>query len=275
MRVSITAIVLTYNEEANLRKCLESVRGLVSEIIVVDSGSTDRTKNIAEEFGAKFVVHEFKNQADQFNWALAHTEPKGEWILRLDADEELLPELRDEIAQTLPGAPADVSGFYLNRRNYFRGVWIKHGGYYPIWLLRLVRRGAAKSEVREMDEHLILLRGRTEKMRHDFIDNNLKGLEAWKEKHRQYALREACAYFAHEDGKDVGGQAGEKRKLKLAVYYRFPPFLRVALYFLYRYFILLGFLDGWYGTQFHFLQGFWYRWLIDAELCKAKKRARI
>jgi glycosyltransferase involved in cell wall biosynthesis len=240
----------------------------------VDSGSTDGTKKIAEEFGAKFMVHEFKNQADQFNWALEHANPAGGWILRLDADEELLPELEKEIEEKLPKAEEAVGGFYLNRRNYFMGAWIKHGGYYPIWILRLFRKGAAKSEEREMDEHLVLLKGRAEKLENDFIDNNLNGLEAWKAKHRKYAMREARAYLAHEDGREVGGQAGEKRKLKLNVYYRVPPFLRVILYFLYRYFPLLGFLDGWRGTQFHFLQGFWYRWLIDLNISKLEKVRR-
>lgn len=271
MKPNISLIVLTYNEEKNLSKCLRSMEGLVSEIIIVDSGSADGTKKIAEEAGAKFVVHEFKNQADQFNWTLDNIEIKGDWVLRLDADEELLPELKEEIIKKLPGASEDVAGFYLNRRNYFKGAWVKHGGYYPIWILRLFRKGAARSEEREMDEHLVLLEGRAEKLSGDFIDNNLKGLEDWKAKHRNYAMREARAYLAHEDGKDVGGQAGAKRKLKLNVYYRVPPFLRVILYFLYRYFILLGFLDGWRGTQFHFLQGLWYRWLVDKNISELRR----
>lgn len=284
MKPNVTLIILTYNEEVNLPKCLKSVTGLASEIIIVDSGSTDGTKKIAEDFGVKFVVHEFKNQADQFNWAIDNLELRGDWILRLDADEELLPELKEEIMEKLPGVSPETNGFYLNRRNYFKSVWIKYGGYYPIWILRLFRRGTARSEEREMDEHLVLLRGKAEKFKNDFIDNNLKGLSDWKEKHKKYAMREARAYLAHEDGKQVGGQAlrlssgqalrpssgqaGEKRWLKMNVYYRVPPFLRVILYFLYRYFFLLGFLDGWRGTQFHFLQGFWYRWLIDKNIRK-------
>lgn len=272
MKPSVSLIILAYNEEANLRKCLKSAEGLVAEIIIVDSGSTDKTESIAKEFGARFIVREFKNQADQFNWALANTNPSGGWILRLDADEELLPELKKEILEKLPKAEDRVGGFYLNRRNYFMGAWIKHGGYYPIWILRLFRKGAAESEEREMDEHLVLLKGRAEKLENDFIDNNLNGLEAWKEKHRKYAMREAKAYLAHEDGKDVGGQAGKKRWLKMNVYYRVPPFLRVILYFVYRYVFLFGFLDGWRGMQFHFLQGFWYRWLVDENIMSLRKR---
>ena len=272
MKPSISLIVLTYNEEFNLPKCLKSVEGLVSEIVIVDSGSTDKTKEIAERFSARFVVHGFKNQADQFNWALDNVEIKSDWILRLDADEELLPELNAEIAENLPNAGEDVAGFYLNRRNYFKGRWVKHGGYYPIWILRLFRKGMARSEEREMDEHLVLLGGKTEKFENDFIDNNLKGLGEWKKKHRNYAMREARSFVSQQNGESVGGQAGAKRKMKLQIYYRVPPFLRVILYFLYRYFILLGFLDGWTGTQFHVLQGFWYRWIIDRNIVKLKNK---
>jgi len=270
MKAEISLIILTYNEELNLEKCLKSVVGLVSEIIIVDSGSTDKTKEIAEKYGAKFVIHEFKNQADQFNWALDNVQINGDWVLRLDADEELLPELKEEIKKELPNVGEDVAGFYLNRRNYFKGRWVKHGGYYPIWILRLFRKGMARSEEREMDEHLVLLGGKAEKFKNDFIDNNLKGLEEWKKKHRGYAMREARSFISQQNGESVSGQAGEKRKLKLKIYYRVPPFLRVILYFLYRYFILLGFLDGWTGTQFHILQGFWYRWIIDRNIVKLK-----
>lgn len=272
MNPKISLIVLTYNEDVNLGKCLRSVDGLVSEIIIVDSGSTDRTKEIAEKYGAKFVVHAFKNQADQFNWALDNVEINGDWVLRLDADEELLPELKEEIKTKIQNVAADISGFYLNRRNYFKGRWVKHGGYYPIWILRLFKKGTARSEEREMDEHLVLLSGKANRFENDFIDNNLKGLEEWKEKHRKYAMREARSFLAQQNGELVGGQAGAKRKLKLQIYYRVPPFLRVILYFLYRYFILLGFLDGLSGTQFHLLQGFWYRWIIDRNIVRLKNK---
>lgn len=272
MSLKISLIVLTYNEDVNLEKCLKSVEGLVSEIIIVDSGSTDKTKEIAEKYGAKFIFHKFINQAESFNWTLDNVEIGGEWVLRLDADEELLLELKTEIVEKLPNVSAEVSGFYLNRRNYFKGKWVRHGGYYPIWILRLFRKGMARSEEREMDEHLVLSGGKAEKFKNDFIDNNLKGLEEWKEKHRKYALREAKSFLAQQNGEDVSGQAGAKRKLKLQIYYRVPPFLRVILYFLYRYFILLGFLDGWSGTQFHLLQGFWYRWIIDRNIVRLKNK---
>lgn len=273
MKESISLIILTYNEEANLRKCLKSVEGLPKEIIIVDSGSTDETKRIAEEFGARFVVHEFKNQADQFNWALANTHPKGDWIMRLDADEEILPELKKEIEEKLSGLGAEVGGVILRRRTYFLGKWMKHGGIYPTELLRIFRNGQGMSEEREMDEHLILKKGRTVTFKNDFIDNNLKGLEEWKEKHRKYAVREAKAYFSRSEEAAVEGSSGGRRWLKKHVYYRMPVFLRVIFYFIYRYIFLFGFLDGCRGAEYHFLQAFWYRWLVDMNIWKAWRGA--
>ncbi len=268
MTPKISLIVLTYNEENNLRACLGSVRGAVSEIIVVDSGSTDRTGDIAGEFGAKFVVHAFKNQAEQFNWALENTGPKGDWILRLDADEYLTEELAEELKGKLPLAPEGVGGFLMKRRVYFLGSWIKHGGYYPSWFLRVFRRGQGESELREMDEHLILTKGSEARLENDFVDDNQNGLSRWMAKHRNYALREAKSYWKEVSfGLTPGG-----RSPKLAAYYRLPIFLRPFLYFFYRYFLQFGFLDGFGGFMFHILQGFWYRFLIDLNIFKIRNK---
>src|SRR3989344_7273475 len=192
-KLPVSVIILTYNEELNLPKCLRSVARYADEIIVVDSGSTDRTKAIAAEFGAKVVEHSFTNQAEQFNWTLDNCGIKNEWILRLDADEEILPELWEEIAAKLPEISSEISGFLMKRRVYFMGRWIRHGGYYPTWLLRLFRKGKGRSEEREMDEHILLSTGRAEKLEHDFIDNNLKGLHDWTAKHNNYSTREVKA----------------------------------------------------------------------------------
>lgn len=259
---TVTAIVLTYNEERNLEKCLQSTADLVSEIIIVDSGSTDVTLKIAKKYNAKIHTHPFVNQAEQFNWALDNLEIKSEWILKLDADEYLLPELVDEIGETLPKISQEITGFYIKRRVYFMSRWIKHGGYYPVWFLRLWRNGMARAENKKMDEHIILTEGKAGKLRNDFVDDNKNGLEAWTEKHKKYAAREA------EDV--VSGNLGDTKNRK--AYYKLPLFLRVIVYFLYRYFFKLGFLDGIRGTQFHFLHGFWYRWLVDWKILKLKSK---
>jgi glycosyltransferase involved in cell wall biosynthesis len=283
MKLPISVIVLTLNEEKNLGKCLESVRGIADEVIVVDdTRSTDCTLEIAERFGARTFRHEFVNQAEQFNWALDHTDPKGAWILRLDADEVLTPELSREIAEILPKTPPEVSGFYLKRRVYFMGRWIKHGGYYPTWILRLWRRGAARIERREVDEHTMLLTGEARRLRNDFIDEDRKGLEWWTAKQNTYSTREArerikLSGSSERRGARLGGeQAEQKRWMKHHFYLKLPPFFRACAYFTYRYFLRLGFLDGKEGLIFHFLQGFWHQFLTDAktyEILMEKKAA--
>lgn len=275
MKAKISVIILTLNEELNLTYCLQSVKDLASEIIIVDCGSTDKTKEIAERFGAKVVFHEFKNQAQQFNWALDNLEIQNEWILRLDADEFLTQELRDEIMETLPNVENDISGFYLKRRVYFMGRWIKHGTYYPTWILRLFRKGKAHSETREMDEHIILSEGTAGHLKNDFVDENHNKLTWWIERFNKYSTREANAVVTAE-GEEVsenlrGSHTERKRWLKNNLYYRTPKFLRAFLYYVYRYFFRLGFLDGIEGLIFHFLQGFWYRFLIDAKIYEAER----
>jgi len=277
MESNISIIILTYNEEVNLTKCLESILNLSNDVIVVDSYSTDKTLDIAKKYGARVVQHEFKNQATQFNWALDNIEIKHEWILRLDADEVITKELEKEIIETLPRVADDVSGFYIKRKVYFMGRWIKHGAYYPTWILRLFRKNKARSEEREMDEHIVLLQGRTANFKNDFIDENLNELSWWIERYNKYSTREVNAILAQNESvseKLDGSQTERKRWLKNNLYYQSPRFLRAFLYFIYRYFFRFGFLDGMEGLAFHFLQGFWYRFLIDAKLYETEKIIR-
>lgn len=278
MKPTISLIVLTKNEAENIRFCLDSVKGLVSEIIVVDSQSTDDTVKIVEEYGARVFTNPFKNQAEQFNWALDNTNPQGSWILRLDADEYLLPELKTEIIDTLETITGEISGFFLKRRVYFMGSWIRYGGYYPTWILRLFRRGQARSELREMDEHIVLINGGQIKyLKNDFVDENHKSLDWWIEKHNQYATREAEAVKNAQGGvtgDPLGDPTERKRFYKDEIYGRLPLFIRPILYFMYRYFLRLGFLDGVRGLIFHTLQGFWYRFLVDAKIFENRKHDR-
>jgi glycosyltransferase involved in cell wall biosynthesis len=280
-RTDVDLIILTYNEEANLAHCLESVRGLARHVFVVDSGSTDRTVDIARRYGAEVFTHAFTNQAEQFNWALQNLPLESEWVLRLDADEYLSPELRDEIARTLPALPAEVTGLYLKRRMVFLDRWIRHGGYYPTWLLRLFRRGRAQSELAEMDEHIVLLEGESRRLAHDFTDHNRKGLSAWLIKHEAYASRQVRVLQRGQHERDTGGvapklfgsQTERKRWLRHRLYGRAPLFTRAVLYFVYRYFIRLGFLDGLPGLVFHFLHAGWYFFYIDAKVYESRLAA--
>lgn len=269
--MNLSAIILTYNEELHLGECLGSLKDFADQIFVVDSYSTDRTVEIATNYGAEVIQHPFENQAQQFNWALYTLQIKNDWILRLDADEYVTEALKLEIAQVLPAVPQDISGFFIKRRVYFMNRFIKHGGYYPTWLLRLFRKSAGRSEHRGMDEHIVLLRGHAVKLKNDFVHDNKRDLTDWTNKHNQYSTREVADVLDLEQGNRgarvrLGGQPARKRWFKEHVYLQLPLFVRPALYFFYRYVVRLGFLDGKEGLIFHFLQGFWYRFLVDAKI---------
>lgn len=273
---SLLVIVLTRNEEDHIERLLLCLRSLGAKGFMVDSYSTDSTVSVARALGAHVVQHQFVNYALQFQWALDNFPIESEWVMRLDADETLTPELVEEIRRRLPALPPDVTGVNLKRRHIFLGRWIKHGGRYPLTLLRIWRKGAARIEQRWMDEHMVLLHGRAVTFEHDFSDHNLNDLSFFTDKHNKYATREAIDVLMQRYG--LGGadealtrdsasrQAAAKRWLKERVYNRLPFWLGPLGYFLYRYFIQLGFLDGREGLVYHFLQGLWYRFLVGAKV---------
>ncbi len=271
MKPDLTVIILTYNEELHIERCINRVNDIAKKIYVVDSYSEDSTKTIAEENGAEVVEHSWPgNQAEQFNWALDNLPIKSEWVLRLDADEYLLPELKEEISERLPKLETDINGIIFKRRHYFLGEWVKRGTY-PVHILRLFRYGKATYEPRWMDEHLHLLEGRTIEFEYDFVDHNLRSLGWWTEKHNHYSIREAAEYFDWKYG-ILGSSRGRKPFTKQKeAYYKKPLFWRAFLYFLYRYVLKLGFLEGKEGFLWHFLQGWWYRTLVDAKILEIKR----
>ena len=269
----LSIVILTRDEERNLPATLASLESLASPVFVVDSGSGDRTVDIARAAGCTVVFHEFTTHARQLNWALENLPITTPWVMRLDADERLTPELAAELLAKLPSLPAEITGLMARRRVYFWGRWIRHGGYYPTWLLRIWRHGAAVCEDRDMDEHMLIRHGRIGRLEHDFIDENRKDIGFFIEKHNRYADKEVASLRAPVGEADAGraGQAvARKRFLKDRLYGRSPRFLRAFLYWAFRYFIQLGFLDGRPGFVFHFLQGFWYRVVVDAKLTESE-----
>lgn len=277
--MNLTAIILTLNEAGHLPRCLESVRSAGASILVVDSFSTDATREIAEAYGARVVQHPFLNYASQFNWALSQLSPAVDWVLRLDADEYLTASLVEEIRSRLPRLAEDVSGVFCGRRMTFQGRLIRFGGVFPIRVLRLFRNGKGQCENRWMDEHIVAA-GLKEDFNGEIIDDNLKSLTWWVSKHNAYASREALdlLYLKYRSlprkssaDLQVSSQPGAKRWLKEAIYARLPGGLRALLYFMYRYIIRLGFLDGPSGTAFHILQGFWYRYLVDVKIAEVER----
>ncbi len=275
-KTDLTVIILTYNEELHIRRAIESVNEIASAVWIVDSFSTDNTKDIAESLGARFIQHTFANQASQFLWALEHCEVNTQWVMRLDADEYISDDLIIELRNKLNSLAQDISGIVLKRQVHFMGKWIRYGGYYPVELLRIWRKGAIQIEQRWMDEHFFLSYGRSIILDHDIIDDNLNTLSWWTTKHNEYATREAIDLLRRKhnlSGEELQSSHTElnrsvrkKRWYKENVYYKMPLLLRSMLYFSYRYFIKLGFLDGRRGLVWHFLQGFWYRFLVDAKI---------
>nr|WP_242030598.1 MULTISPECIES: glycosyltransferase family 2 protein [unclassified Coleofasciculus] len=275
----LSVIILTKDEEANLPKCLASLQNLGAEVFVVDAGSSDRTVEIARESGCQVFEHPFENHAAQINWAIENLPIKTPWIMRLDADERLTPELVEELKQILPYTEEKITGYQVKRRVFFMGRWIRHGGYYPTWLLRIWRTDFGVCEQRWMDEHIVLKQGKIAKFKDDIIDENKKGLSFWIDKHNRYADREVkdMVSLVAEKEDDLlkssqYSQAIGRRWIKKNLYTRSPLFLRAFVYFFMRYIIGLGFLDGVEGLIFHFLQGFWYRFLVDAKIYEEQKK---
>jgi glycosyltransferase involved in cell wall biosynthesis len=279
--MTITAIILTYNESLHLARAIRSLQGFCDQICVVDSGSSDGTQKIAQELGAEVHTHAFVNQAKQFQWALDTLDIRGEWVLRLDADEIIEADLAQQIAERLPSLPADVVGVNFKRKHIFMDRWVRFGGRYPLVMLRLWRNGHGRIEDRWMDEHMVVWGGRTVSFDGGFADHNLKDLTYFVDKHNQYATREAIEVlnqrldlFARDEAlnaRSASLQASLKRWVKERIYNRIPFTLSAALYFLWRYVFQLGFLDGRSGLVYHFLQGFWYRFLVGAKLMELQR----
>ncbi|MGM9959233.1 MAG: glycosyltransferase family 2 protein [Erysipelotrichaceae bacterium] len=270
----LTVLILAQNEEKNIVRSVSSVRKIAKRIIVVDSGSTDKTIELAEQNGAEVIKHSpFVNYATQFNWGLDNSAIDTKWVLRLDADEQITPELAKEIEDSLAlHDNDDVNGFEVCCRIIFMGRWIRHGGVYPLIIPRLFRRGFGRVEMRKMDEHT-LIDGKVLRFNNDLVHYDFKGLHEWIDKHNKYSVRECQDYYERLESNEnqikgslIGSQRQRKRFFKNGVYYNMPLFFRAHLYFIYRYFIRLGFLDGKEGKIFCFLQAYWYRFLVDAKI---------
>lgn len=277
----LTVIILTMDEALHIARAIRSVQSIATQVLVVDSGSTDGTVALAQAQGAQVLQHQWVNHADQFNWALDQIAGQPGWVLRLDADEVLRPALAQEIRQTMNNAGPEVKGAYLGRSMYFQGHPIRHGGLFPVKVLRLFRNGSGHCETRWMDEHIVV-EGKTVRLKGQIIDDNRKPLDWWIAKHNDYASREVVdimnqrhGFMAHETiGKLQGGNPAEiKRWIKENIYARLPIGLRAAGYFFYRFILRLGVLDGPQGRAFHILQGFWYRYLVDAKLAEVQRYA--
>lgn len=258
MSLKLSVLIITYNEELHIEHCLRSVQELASEVFVVDSYSTDRTVEMAAALGARVVQHPFKNYADQKRWALANLPFGNEWLLLLDADERVPAELRDEISHIVEEDSTEYDGYWVRYRLMFYGRWIKHCGWYPTWILRLVRRSKARFEDRAVDEHAIV-DGPVGYLQNDLLHMSLQDFTFWIAKHNQYSSYNAKINFDLSKQKSsnslpprlLGTQAERKRFIKERIWPHLPG--RAIIFFLYMYVFRLGFLDGREGFIFCYM----------------------
>ena len=281
MNNSIAVVILTFNEEIHIERCIRSAQRVADEIIVVDSYSTDNTCAIARSMGAKVYQHKFENYARQINWAFENCDIQAGWIWRLDADEYIEPSLASKALQAIAYIEEDVNGIYVNKKIVFMGQPLLHGGWYPAPQIKIIRKGFGASENKWMDEHLVIFSGKTISIDADQTDDNLKDLTEWSHKHVNYAMREAIDTLLAEynllHSKDLvepkfwGTHAERKRWLKMK-YAKTPLFVRPFVNFFIRYILKAGFLDGKRGFIWHFMQGYWYRMLVDCKIFELKRK---
>ncbi len=277
-KVPISVLIPTLNEEVNLPACLDSVVS-ADQVFVVDSFSADRTVDIARERGAEVVQHAFENYSKQKNWALDTLPFRHDWVLIVDADERVTPEMWSEIEAVVReperrGAPV---GYYLNRRFIFLGTWIRHAGWYPSWNLRLFRHRLGRYDDREVHEHVVL-NGPVGYLDHDLVHDDQRGLEAYVARHNHYSTLEAAARFKAErnaadraklGGRLFGSPVERKRYVRERIWPSVPG--KPLALFVYMYFVRRGFLDGRAGLAlcvFHTFQEF----MVGLKLSELKRK---
>lgn len=273
----VTFIILTKNEEINIKDCLESIKGFAKRAVVVDSGSNDKTVDVAKQFDFVDVYeHPFENYARQFNWAIDNTNITTKWTFRLDADERLTPALCEELNLLMTTHDNDdVNGVTMEAYLYFMGKVMKHGGAQKRKIM-LFKTGIGRIEDRKMDEHTILSSGSAVSCKERFIHHDFKNMTFWINKLNWYATREMQDYFDYINGKDANIDAEDKeigkvRNKKFGLYYKFPLFIRCWLVFIYVYIFQLGFLDGKEGFIYHWTYNRWYRTLVDCKIYEQMK----
>ena len=267
MSADITAIILTKNEEVNIGDCIESIKKVVKRIVVIDSYSTDKTIEIAKKYGVEVYQHPFENYAKQYKYGVEVANIKTMWTLRIDADERFTPDSARELEEMCnANMKTNVTGIVLRFKKNFLGKDLYHGGVYPWKKMNCYKTKYGSIENRNMDEHIILSSGKTIEMKQDCLHFDFKNLEYFINKHNWYSSRETVDYFENLERKKNKSELDFKTWLKMRVYYKLPLGMRAHVYYIYRYYILGGFLDGKPGKIYAFLQAYWYRYLVDAKI---------
>jgi glycosyltransferase involved in cell wall biosynthesis len=278
----LSVVILTLNEEGNLPACLAAVCGWAHQVFVVDAGSSDRTRDIAEQQGATVVEHAFETHTSQWQWALSNLPIGTEWVLALDADQRVSDELADELCALTALDLEGFDGVYINRQQWFQNCWIRHGGYYPKYLLKMFRRAVVRIDARDLVDHHFYVAGPTRTLRHDLVESNRKedDISFWVHKHTRYATLLAREEYLWRTSQEraiqpsIRGNPDQRALARRHYWRRMPLYVRPFLYFFYRYVVRLGFLDGKRGAVFHFMQAFWFRLLVDINLDEMGQAAK-
>ncbi len=272
MAADITAIILTKNEETNIADCIKSIVNTVKRIVVIDSYSTDRTVEIVKECGVEIYQHPFENYARQYMYGVEIAHADTVWTLRIDADERLSPDSAYELEQLCnENMDTDVAGIVLRFKKNFLGKDLYHGGTYPWKKMNCYKTKLGTIEDRNMDEHIILSSGTVIEMKTDCLHFDFKSLEYFVNKHNWYSSRETVDYFENMKMNKPRNELDIKTWVKMNIYYKLPLGMRAHIYYIYRYYILMGFLDGKEGKIYAFLQAYWYRYLVDAKIYECGK----
>ena len=235
----------TLNEELHLPSCLASLQWC-DDVIVVDSFSTDRSEGICAESGARFVQHEFLGFGSQRNWALGEYPLKHNWVLILDADERVPPDLARELVGIGNSDPQHIGAFRVRRRFYMWGRWLRYSALYPTWVVRFIHKERVKYIDRGHAETQQVT-GSVGDLKNDLIDENLKGIDEWFQRQNRYSRKEA-EYELNAEKEPAridalwSGDPLQRRALLKKLSWRLP--LRPLNYFVYSYVVRRGFLDG-------------------------------
>lgn len=279
-KLPLSVVVLTKNEEQNIKDCLLSINGWVEEILIVDSGSTDDTLNIAADFTDKIYHHPFENYSLQRNWSQENLPIRNDWIFHLDADERVTSGLLQSLSKFFNDQDRRriTSGLMVRRSINFMGRQIRYGGVYPTYHCRIYRKEDGYCESRAYDQHFVV-DGKIDLIPEDLIEVTATSLESWTARHNRWAQLEA-RYQAERKNDQLTGELQpaalgspiqRRRWQRVKILERSPLFLRAFAYFLYRYILRGGFLDGKEGLIYHVLHGFWFRFYIDSCIYELKQ----
>lgn len=268
----LIVVILTYNEEIHIARAINNVLNLADKVIILDSYSQDKTVEIATNLGAEVILRKFDDYKNQRLHAIEYCKGKTQWMLFLDADEYLLDESKEEIKAVIH-QKNNIAGYYLPRRFIFMKKWIRYGGYYPCYLMRLFKPELA-TIYGAVNEH-ILIDGEVVKLKHDVVDHNLKNMAAWVYKHNQYTDLEALRLWQAKKNQSTRCSTRLEWKdwIRENIWNHLPLLIKPFFYFFYRYVIRLGFLDGKVGFIYHLLQGWWYYFMIDVKYFEMKMNA--